>query len=246
MKGTYPGPVLFLKAVRDHAWGTPHERAQVLAFCSALLLRADNGSGKVNWCSSERLADESGVRAHNHGTLKDKLKAAGFLDYRSVPVERPRNGRRYKTHAHVYELRVPDRAAETAVSKPHRAADPDTNRTADSAPISNPLSDQVVVAAVLETLSGLPKWAARPPDQDAGWLAELERDFPDVDLLDEAKGYAAYVADHPRRTTWNHRNGFRNRLKKAREFQARVSPRPGCRGEQDVTKPDPLAGCPTM
>lgn len=245
MKAAYPGPVLFLKAVRDHDWGTPHERAQMLALCSVLVLRADNASGKVNWCSSQRLAEESGVRVHNHGKLKSKLKAADFLDYRSVPVERPRNGRRFKTHAHVYQLRVPNHHAETAVRKQYRAADSDTNRTADSAPISNPISNPVV-AAVLEALSGLPKWAARPPGQDAEWLAQLQRDFPDVDLVDEAKGYAAYVADHPRKTTWNHRNGFRNRLKKAVEFRGRASPHHEYQTQQRGTRRDPLAGCPTM
>ena len=80
--------------------------------------------------------------------------------------------------------------------------------------------EEVVVATTIEILSTLPGWRPRP-EHDRAFILELQRDFPAVDLIDEAKGYRAYVRGaNPRKRRWNHFNGFRNRVKKAVQFAA--------------------------
>jgi hypothetical protein len=81
--------------------------------------------------------------------------------------------------------------------------------------------DDAAIIAVLRQTPYFPKsW------NDAflrDWLAELRRDFPGMDLLEEAKTRRDWVQGKVAggKRTWNHKSGFRKWLQKEHRKQGR-------------------------
>jgi len=93
-----------------------------------------------------------------------------------------------------------------------------TPRSSSSLPPASSSEQQLL--SVLQSVAGYPFDAAK----DLQFVRQLAEDFPDVDLLAEAKAWRTYKLDRPLEKKSNARSQFRNWVAKARQFQSRDAP----------------------
>lgn len=75
--------------------------------------------------------------------------------------------------------------------------------------------DEKRVVDVLHSVEGWPIDFGK----DAEFLHRMQDVFPELDLYDEACGFAAWMSEHSQKKSLKHRARFRNWLKKADEFR---------------------------
>lgn len=101
-------------------------------------------------------------------------------------------------------------------------------------PPASPSEQQLLSA--LQSVAGYPFDEAK----DLQFIRQLAEDFPDVDLLAEAKAWRTYKLDRPLEKKSNARSQFRNWLSKARQFRSRDTPRRQDRHDDDDQSRNPI------